>query len=82
MKTLNGLVRKPHYEEVLDLAIKDANSQENILSVPMQRFARDIINSPLFQRYQATLSSGLEAEQRRVLEQQSFENHPDRKSVV
>ncbi len=75
MKTLNGLVRKPHYEEVLDLAIKDANSQENILSVPMQQFARDIINSPLFQRYQATLSSGLEAEQRRILEQQSFENH-------
>ncbi len=75
MKTLNGLVRKPHYEEVLDLAIKDANSQQGILSVPMQRFARDIINSPLFQRYQATLSSGLEAEQRRVLEQQTFENH-------
>ncbi len=75
MKTLNGLVRKPHYEEVLDLAIKDATSQQGILSVPMQRFARDIINSPLFQRYQATLSSGLEAEQRRILEQQSFENH-------
>ncbi len=75
MKTLNGLVRKPHYEEVLDLAIKDANSQQGILSVPMQRFARDIINSPLFQRVQATISSGLEAEQRRVIEQQTFENH-------
>ena len=75
MKTLNGLVRKPHYKEVLDLAIKDANSQQGILSVPMQRFARDIINSPLFQRVQATISSGLEAEQRRVIEQQTFENH-------
>ncbi len=70
-----GLVRKQHFEEVLNLAIKDTNSLHGILSVPMQRFAMETINSPLFQRYQATLSDTLESEQRRVLEQQTFENH-------
>ena len=76
-----GLVRKPHYEEVLNLAIKDANSQHGILSVPMQRFATETINNPLFQRIQATLSDSLESEQRCVLEQWNFENHLHNVSV-
>ena len=51
-----GLVRKPHYEEVLNAAIKDEKSQHGIISVPMQRFATNAINNPLFQRVQATLT--------------------------
>ena len=69
-----GLVRKPHYEEVLNLAYKDATSQQGILAVPMQRFATELVNSPLFQRIQATLGDALEADQRRVIEQRTFEN--------
>ncbi len=73
--TIHGLVRKPQYEEVLNLAIKDANSQHGILSVPMQRFATETVNSPWYQKVQATLSEQLEQEQRRVVEQRNFENH-------
>ena len=53
--SISGLQRRPHYEEVLNAAIKDQNSQHGVLSVPMQRFASQAINNPLFQRVQATL---------------------------
>ena len=43
-----GLVRRPTFEEVLAAAIKDENSKEGLLSVPMQRFASQMINNPLF----------------------------------
>ena len=46
-----GLVRKPQYEEVLNLAIKDATSQHGILSVPLQRYATDLVNSHFFNGY-------------------------------
>ena len=72
---INGLVRKPHYEEVLNLAIKDANSKHGIMSVPLQRFATETIASPLYQRVKQTLTEQLEQEQRRVVEQRNFENH-------
>ena len=42
--TVNGLTRKPHYQEVLNAAVKDQTSQHGILSVPMQRFATKAIN--------------------------------------
>ena len=45
----SGLVRRPHYEEVLAAAIKDKESKHGILSVPMQRFATEAINNLLFQ---------------------------------
>ena len=79
--SVQGLVRKPHYEEVLNAAIKDESSQHGILSVPMQRFATKAINSPLFQRVQATLTEKLETEQKQVLEQRNFENNLQRISV-
>ena len=72
---INGLVRKPHYEEVLNLAIKDVNSKHGIMSVPLQRFATETIASPLYQRVKQTLSEQLENEQRRIVEQRNFENH-------
>ena len=76
-----GLVRKPHFEEVLNAAIKDQSSQHGILSVPMQRAATNAINSPLFQRVQATLTEDLADQQRNVLEQRNFENNVQRLSV-
>ena len=76
-----GLVRKSHYEEVLNAAVKDTHSQHGILSVPMQRFATQAINSPLFQRVQATLEQDLASEQKQVLEQRGFENNLTRLSV-
>jgi len=76
-----GLQRKPHYEEVLNAAVKDETSQHGILSVPLQRFATRAINSPLFQRVQATLSEDLVMEQKRVMEQRSFEDNVTRLSV-
>ena len=47
-----GLVRRPHYEEVLKAAHKDQASQQGILGVGLQNFATRAINSPLFQRVQ------------------------------
>ncbi len=79
--SVQGLVRKPHYEEVLNAAIKDESSQHGLLSVPMQRFATKAINNPLFQRVQATLSEKLETEQKQVLEQRGFEQNIQRLSV-
>ena len=37
----SGLVRRPHYEEVLAAAIKDKESKHGISSVSMQRFATE-----------------------------------------
>ncbi len=79
--SVDGLVRKPRYEEVLNLAIKDENSQHGILSVPMQRFATETINNPCLQRVKATLSDSLESQQKHVLEQRNFENHLHNLSV-
>ena len=79
--THRGLVRKPQYEEVLALSIKDRNSDHGIISVPLQRFATETINSPLYQRIQQTLEEKLENEERRVIEQRSFENHLHNVSV-
>ena len=76
-----GLRRKPHFEEVLNAAVKDESSQHGILSVPMQRAASAVINNPLFQRVQATLTSALELEQKQVLEQRDFENNVQRIAV-
>jgi hypothetical protein len=78
---MTALVRRPHYEEVLNAAIKDENSQHGIISVPMQRFATQAINNPLFQRVQATLENKLETEQRQVLEQRGFQDNLTRISV-
>ena len=79
--SVTGLRRKPHFEEVLNAAVKDEASQHGILSVPMQRAASAAINPPLFQRVQATLTEKLELEQRQVLEQRGFENSVQRLSV-
>ena len=76
-----GLVRRPHYEEVLAAAIKDQNNQHGLLSVPMQRFATEAINNPLFQRVQSTIESKLSTEQKQVLEQRGFEQNLTRLSV-
>ena len=76
-----SLVRRPHFEEVLNAAIKEQSSQHGILSVGMQRFASEMINNPLFQRIQATLGETLETEQRRHLEQKQFENNVQQISV-
>jgi len=62
--SIAGLTRKPHYEEVLNAAIKDEKSQHGILSVPMQKFATNAINNPLFQRVQATLTENLDNQQK------------------
>ena len=79
--TLNGLKRKPAYEEVLNLAVKDANSQHNLLSVGMQRFATEAINNPLFQRVKATMEQDMETEQKAILDQKTFETNLTRLSV-
>ncbi len=70
----SGLVRRPHYEEILNAAVKDRTSQHGILSVPMQNAATKAINSPLFQR----INPGIELveQQKLVLEQQQFQHHP------
>ena len=79
--TYLGLKRKPHYEEVLNAAIKDQNSQHGVLSVPIQRFATQAINNPLFQRVQATLENSMATEQKQVLEHRSFQDNLTRISV-
>ena len=72
---ITGLVRRPHYEEVLAAAIKDKESKHGILSVPMQRFATDAINNPLFQRVQATLESSLQEQEKKVIEAKVFDQN-------
>ena len=77
----SGLVRRPHYEEVLAAAIKDKESKHGILSVPMQRFAIEAINNPLFQRVQATLEGSLEAQEKKVIEAKVFEENLTRAAL-
>ena len=77
----SGLVRRPHYEEVLAAAIKDKESKHGILSVPMQRFATEAINNPLFQRVQATLEGSLEAQEKKVIEAKVFEQNLTRAAM-
>ena len=76
-----GLVRKPHFEEVLNAAIKDETSTYGLLSVPMQKAATNIINNPLFQRVQERMAEDLADQQRTVIEQRNFENSMQRLSV-
>ena len=77
----SGLVRKPHFEEVLNAAIKDEHSQHGILSVPLQRFATQAINNPLFQRIQATLQENMANEQRQIMDEREFRDSVQRISV-
>jgi len=61
---MTGLVRRPHFEEVLNAAIKDQNSTHGIISVGMQRFATEAISNPLYQRVRATLEADLEGQEK------------------
>ena len=75
----SGLVRRPHYEEILNAAVKGKTSQHGILSVPMQRAATKAINSPLLQRINPGIE--LEHQQKVVMEQQQFQHHVQNISV-
>ena len=76
-----GLVRRPTYEEVLNAAIKDDQTQHGLLSVPMQGAASRAVNNPLFQRVKQTMTEELDFQQKAVLEQRGFENNLTRLSV-
>ena len=78
---MNGLQRRPHYEEVLNAAIRDEKSHRGLLSVPMQNYATNAINSPLFQRVQERLSNDMENQQKQIIEQRSFHDNLTRISV-
>ena len=69
-----GLVRRPHYEEVLNAAHKDQASQQGILGVGLQNFATRAINSPLFQRVQLGIEGKMQGDQRRHVEEQGFQH--------
>ena len=71
--TYNGLVRRPHYEEILKAAVQQ--KKPGILSVPMQRYATRIINDPMFQRHQEAMSNDLEQQMHRTIEHKTYENH-------
>jgi hypothetical protein len=77
--TLNGLVRRPHYEEILKAAVQQ--KKPGILSVPMQRYATKIINDPMFQRHQEAMTNELEAQMHRTIEHKTFENHVTQMSL-
>ena len=78
---MSGLVRRPHFEEVLDAAIKDRNSTHGILSVGMQRFATEAINNPLYQRVRATLEGELEGQERNLMEAKIYDQNLQRASM-
>ena len=78
--SIKGLTRRPHYEEVLDLALKDQGSQHGLLSVPMLKYAA-AINNPLFQRVQSTIGEDLSTKQKQIVEQRAFDNNLTRLSV-
>ena len=78
---MSGLVRRPHFEEVLDAAIKDLNSTHGILSVGMQRFATNAINNPLYQRVKATMEANLEGQERNLLEAKVYDQNLRRASM-
>ena len=61
-RTTLGLVRKPHYGEILAASTKQ--TKEGILSVPMQKYATKMINNPLFRRHQEALENSLQTQQR------------------
>ena len=69
-----GLVRRPHYEEVLNAAHKDQASQQGILGVGLQNFATRAINSPLFQRVQLGIEEQMQGDQRRHVAEQGFQH--------
>ena len=77
-----GLVRRPNFEEVLNAAIKDEHSKDGLLSVPMQRFATKMINSPLFQRAQSTVETELEKQEQNKMEHDDLQNDLHRFSVA
>ena len=77
-----GLVRRPTFEEVLNAAIKDEHSKDGLLSVPMQRFATKMINSPLFQRVQSTVETELEKQEQNKMEHDDLQNDLHRFSVA
>ena len=79
--SVQGLVRRPHFEEVLNAAIKDQTSQHGLLSVPMQRAATDMINNPLFQRVQATIGEGLQQQERAHIQEKEFQLNLQKLSV-
>ena len=70
-----GLVRKPTFEEVLAASIKDEQNMEGLLSVGMQRYATNAINSPLFQRMQDAVESDLEKQQTDLIRHNTFQNN-------
>ena len=77
-----GLVRRPTFEEVLNAAIKDENSKEGLLSVPMQRFATQMINNPLFQRVKGGIEDDFEQQQQNKMAHDEFKNNMDRASAA
>jgi len=78
---MSGLVRRPHFEEVLNAAIKDQTSTHGILSVGMQRYATEAINNPLYQRVKATLEGSLEAQERKLVETKIYDQNLHRASA-
>ena len=77
--TLNGLIRRPRFEEVLAAAVQQ--KKPGILSVPMQRYATRLINDPMFQRHQEAMTNELEAQTHRLIEHKTFENHVTQMSM-
>ena len=71
--TLNGLHKKPTYEEILRAATQA--KKPGILSVPMQRYATKIINDPMFQRHQEAMTNELEAQTHRLIEHKTYEHN-------
>ena len=61
-RTTLGLVRKPKYEEILAASTRAA--KEDVISVPMQKWATKMVNNPLFQRHQEAIETTLETQQR------------------
>ena len=78
---MSGLVRRPHFEEVLNAAIKDQESTHGILSVGMQRFATEAIANPLYQRVKATLEGSLEAQERKLVDTKIYDQNLHRASA-
>ena len=75
----SGLLRRPHYEEILNAAVKSHTAQHGLLSVPMQHAATKAINTPLYQR----INPGIELveQEKLVMEQQQFQHHVQNISV-
>ena len=78
---MTGLVRRPHFEEVLNAAIKDQHSTHGIISVGMQRFATEAINNPLYQRVRETLEAELEGQEKKLIETKVYDQNLQRASM-